>query len=581
MKYLFVYWTLLISFLFSQNIHARSDTQQLKELAEKYSTTYLNMYQPFAYFDDIELLRHDKFIKNSSESFESYAQTEDQILIALNKLDVSKIESDNAKVFYEKFIENIETSVDKRVCKSELWSVSHMFGPHTLLDSLVNIQPIETEQDKKDALARWDEAAVFYQQEIVNLTNGLKQGYSAPKRVVGRLLTQLNGLLSIAIDDHPYLKLAKRADDPAFEKSFKHLLEHKLLPAIKNYTHFLGSVYLKGARDELGLHALPNGRACYVAMYRSYTSLKRSPEEVYKLGTETVNGYKSEVLALGKSIYNVDSFAAAVKKASTDPNQKFADAKAMHQFFESVVTRSKETMKNYFHKLPSIELKIETIPDYQQGTGRSAHYVPGNNERPAKFAYDPTNFTNENFASAEIVSVHEGYPGHHVQIALVQAREKFHPIEGTFWNAAYSEGWARYAEALSEEADVYQYDSTKILRRAWPARGMVADTAMHLLGWSNEEVADFLVESGASFTDDPSTLLDRMAALPAQLTAYDSGALEIFAMRKLMESELGQDFDIKDFHQIILSNGGVPMAVLNKQIRVYIVNKQALYQHGK
>lgn len=572
MKFTLFYGIVLIGYFLPQNAHAESNLNQLKVLADNYSNAYLNMYQPFAYFENIELSRHNKFIQNSPDSFKSYQATEDQIHIALKKFDINKIEDIKAKVFYAKFSENIEANIDKRICKSELWSVSHMFGPHMLLDRLVNVQPVKTDQDKEDAIARWGEAARYYDQEIKNLNRGLKQGYSAPKRVVNRLLAQLNGLTSIPIDKHPYLKLAKRADDPAFEKSFIKMLESELLPAIKKYSSYLGSDYLNRARNELGLHALPNGRDCYMAMYRSYTSLKKTPEEVYKLGYDTVNTYKSEVIALGKKVYNVDSFTESAQKASNDPSQKFSDANTMHQFYENVVSRSKEKIKMYFHELPMIQLEIEAIPEYQQGTGRSAHYIQGTKERTAKFAYDPTNFTKENFAAGEIVSVHEGYPGHHLQIGLVQENEKFHEIEGAFWNAAYSEGWARYAEALSEEIGIYQYESSKILRRTWPARGMVADTALHLLGWSNKEVADFLVESGKSFTSDPNVVLDRMAALPAQLTAYDSGALEIFALRKLMKSRLGDDFNIKDFHQIVLTNGGVPMKVLKEQVQRYIDN---------
>ena len=169
--------------------------------------------------------------------------------------------------------------------------------------------------------------------------------------------------------------------------------------------------------------------------------------------------------------------------------------------------------------------------------------------------------------SGEIVTVHEGYPGHHMQIALVQDIKPFHPVESLFDNSAYAEGWARYAESLAEEADIYQSKSAKILRRTWPARGMVADTAMHLLGWSNQAVAKILSDSGKSFSKAPDVMMDRMAAMPAQLTAYDSGALEIFALRKEVETAQGEQFDIKQFHALILKNGNVPMAVLREQVK--------------
>jgi uncharacterized protein (DUF885 family) len=289
------------------------------------------------------------------------------------------------------------------------------------------------------------------------------------------------------------------------------------------------------------------------------------PEQVYQLGLDTVNSNIETVKELGKELYGVETFAQAIKMASEDVTQKFTDAQQMHAFFVDVVRRAKETMPDYFLKMPTVEMEVEAIPVYQQGTGQSAHYISGSVDRLAKFAYDPTLYQAENYGSAEIVSLHEGYPGHHMQIALVQDQKKFHPLEAAFSNSAYTEGWARYAESLSEEAGLYHSKSAKILRRAWPARGMVADVALHILGWSNEKVAAFIAESGASFVNDTDAILDRMAVMPAQLTSYDSGALEIFALRKQMEQRMGEDFDIKQFHQLILKNGSVPMALLKQQ----------------
>ncbi|MCP4271582.1 MAG: DUF885 domain-containing protein, partial [Gammaproteobacteria bacterium] len=136
-----------------------------------------------------------------------------------------------------------------------------------------------------------------------------------------------------------------------------------------------------------------------------------------ELGLKTVNKNKESVRKLGKSLYNTETFVDAVKMANKDPGEKFASAKAMHEFFEAVVNRSKIVSAQYFNKLPDIQMRVKAIPSYQQGQCQSAHYVPGADDRLAEFAYDPTNYTNENYGTAEIVTVHEGYPGHHLQIA--------------------------------------------------------------------------------------------------------------------------------------------------------------------
>jgi uncharacterized protein (DUF885 family) len=565
----------LLIFLPSVTLAENSTEDQLKALADEYLADMMIMWQPLAYYYDIELNQHDKFLNNEPVALARSEALVDKILNKLRTIDTEAMSSQQELVFYAKFKEALETRVDQRICQSDLWNISHMSGPHTILDFLVNVQPLETDENKIDALARWNAAAEYYLQEIKNLKTGLKQGYSAPKRVVQRTIDQLRGLVEIELASHPYSKLGARANDDVFADKFNKLLENKLLPNINTYMTFLEQEYMPAARDELGIHSLPDGRACYIALYRSYTTLKRTPEEVHELGLKTVNTNKDNVLKLGKELYGVDTFYEAVKMANDDATQKFSDGKSMHDYYVAVVERAKAVMPNYFASIPSIKLEVEAIPEYQQGTGRSAHYVRGSKNRNAKFGYDPTTYRSENFGSAEIVSVHEGYPGHHLQIALVQEQSRFHPLESLFGNSAFTEGWARYAEALSEEAGIYQSKSATILRRAWPARGMVADTALHVLGWSNEEVAAFLSESGASFAENTDSMLDRMAAIPAQLTAYDSGALEIFALRTEMEAALGKDFDIKAFHQMILGNGNVPMAVLRKQVISAINNSES------
>ncbi|MFT5453343.1 MAG: hypothetical protein ACI9N9_002849 [Enterobacterales bacterium] len=558
---------LTIAVLSLNCIQAELPEEALKELAQDYYNITIEIAQPYAYFNDLPLPSHEKFIKNTPHSLKEYRASEDRILNQLYKIDTAKINNSRASIFYAKFVEKLESSKEERVCRSELWNLSHMFGAHTLLDFLVKVQPIATEKNKQDAIQRWSAVANYYEQEIKNLNQGLKLGYSAPKRVVKRLISQLKKLTALDISQHPFLALLKESTDKQFNEQFTELLEQSLIPALTHFTHYLSSTYLPKARSKLGLHAIPNGRACYMALYRGYTTLKRTPEKIFDIGYAEVDKNTASVIALGKELYGTSTFAGAIEKANQDKSQMFSSSDEMHSFYVEVVGRSKVAMKDYFLTNPLIELEVEPIPEYQRGSGRSAHYNQGSKDRTAKFHYDPSTFPLQNYGSGEIVTVHEGYPGHHMQIALVQDFKPFHAIESLFDNAAYAEGWARYAESLAEEADIYQSKSAKILRRTWPARGMIADTAMHLLGWSNQAVAKILSDSGQSFSRAPGVMMDRMAAMPAQLTAYDSGALEIFALRKEVEAAQGEQFDIKQFHGLILKNGNVPMAVLRDQIK--------------
>ena len=392
-------------------VHTPTVEKQLYQLADTYTQALLNASQPYAYYIDLALERHDKFIDNTPERQAKLEKVENDLLKAVNSIDSNLLTNQKAQIFYVKFIEALEASIDKRVCKNELWNVSHMDSPHSILSALIYVQPLDSMQDKQDALSRWLHAAHYYHQEVKNLKKGLGFGYSASKRVVKRVIKKLEQITAIEIDSHPYMQLARRADDKKFEILFLTLLQEQLLPSMRAYTDYLRNEYIHKARTELGIGVLPKGRECYMAQNRSHTTLKRTPEQVYELGLKTVNHNKARVIELGKTIYGTDSFVETVKSANEDASQKFINGKALDDYYRAVVARSKSITADYFSKMPTIKLDVEAIPKYQQGTGQSAHYVVGNKKRTAKFAYDPTNYINENYGTAEIVYVHEGYPG--------------------------------------------------------------------------------------------------------------------------------------------------------------------------
>ncbi|MEE8371972.1 MAG: DUF885 family protein [Sphingomonadales bacterium] len=200
----------------------------------------------------------------------------------------------------------------------------------------------------------------------------------------------------------------------------------------------------------------------------------------------------------------------------------------------------------------------------------SARYESATRDRPGVFRFDPSTWKEETRGGAEIVSVHEGYPGHHLQISIAREATPLHPVSKLAFNSAYVEGWARYAEALAEELGIYSTDAALIERRSWPARGMITDPALHVLGWSDEEVKAVLIESGRFNEVTAERALDRISVLPAQLTSYDSGALELFALRKMAEEALGEEFDLKTFHGKVLEDGILPLWMLRQKIESWL-----------
>lgn len=526
------------------------------------------------YYANYEMDSHGAFKSNNSADIKAWEAKEDSYLAALLSINYEVLKGNKEAILYAQIQEKLEARVGERICKKSLWDVNHMGGLHSGLGRLAKFQPIGSEVARAEALSRWTSIASYFDQEIVNLKQGLDEGYSAPKAVVQRVIAQVSGLIALPTDTSPLFDPANRDEDEAFKVAFQRVISEKLIPSLKAYNQFLQNEYLPAARVSLAISNNPNGVQCFEALYRSYTTLKWSAQKVHDLGAETVNNYKTQVIEMGNNVYGLNDMPAILKRNSEDPENRFDTLAEMHSYYEAVVKRVEEGSKHVFEAMPKTKLDVIPYPDYLAGTGVSARYEAGGPGRNGIFRYDPTSLVSESKGGAEIVSVHEGYPGHHMQIALVQDLPEVHLLQRLTRNSAFVEGWGRYSEALTEELGLYETDFAKITRRAWPARGMVVDTGLHVLGWTEEQALGFLAESGRMIGASGVRMVDRIASIPAQLTSYDSGALEIFSLRQQAKDALAEKFDLKKFHTIILKNGVVPLWVLREQVESWIMEEQ-------
>jgi uncharacterized protein (DUF885 family) len=343
---------------------------------------------------------------------------------------------------------------------------------------------------------------------------------------------------------------------------------------LAGYRDFLEREYLPNARDALAVTANPNGLDCYKASLRSYTTLNRSPEEVYRIGQETVAANKARVIELGNAKFGTSDLSEIVKRIKAAPDNRFSSEQELIDFSRAVVARAQNESISLFKALPKQEMKVEPFYAFQRGTGGSSYYEPNVDQaKPAYFRINSEIWADETRGGAEVTAVHEGYPGHHMQIALANGLGN-PPITKLTFNSAYAEGWGRYSEMLAEEAGIYKTDYALMSRRLWPARGMAVDPGLHVMGWTREQAVAFMSESGRFTVQEADDIVDRIAVWPGQLTAYDSGGLEIMALRRQAEKELGDKFDIREFHQQVLDGGGVPLGRLRTNVEAWIAEKR-------
>jgi uncharacterized protein (DUF885 family) len=226
--------------------------------------------------------------------------------------------------------------------------------------------------------------------------------------------------------------------------------------------------------------------------------------------------------------------------------------------------------------MPKQDVVIEPERDFEDAAGVSSHYDPEPDaSKTATYRIELGNWQSQTRGEAEITVVHEAWPGHHLQIALARELQPDSPLSKLVMNSAYIEGWARYAEAMAEEAGIYDSKDALIQRRVWPARGMVVDPGLHAFHWTRQQAIDYLVASGRFTAKSADDAVDRIAVLPGQLTSYDSGGLEIKALRQEAQSKLGDRFDLRKFNRTVLEEGVVPLSELRVHVEDWIATQAA------
>lgn len=543
-------------------------------LADNYVEAYAASFPEQAEFGGMTLKHHDGLTDNSSAALKRWEALEDGWSRELATIDSARLFGKPEWVVLGFLREAVESSRQLRVCHYELWPVNQMSGWPVMTTQLAAIQPIGSEQARREALTRWSKLPRYLANELDNLRAGLRDGYSTPRANVRLVIEQLDGMLATPIEEWPMYSPASRDESPQFKKEWAALLTEKVRPAVERYNHFLKNEYLGKAREAIAIKANPNGEQCYQASFRNYTTLDRPAKETFELGRGAVERNLATALAIGKKDFQANDLPALLERLKQDPANHFKSRDELLAYAQAAVGRAKEHMAKWFSRVPDARIIVESYPDILERTASDSYWPAAQDgSRPAMYRITLYSYAQTTRANAEITAFHEAYPGHHLQIALAAERPAAHPITRLVGNSGFAEGWARYSEALAEEMGLYTSSYALANRRLWPARGMVIDPGIHMFGWTREQTIKFAAESGRFDDETVKSLVDRVAMWPGQLTAYDTGALEFFALRKRAQETLGSRFDIREFHTVLLENGSVTLPMLREQVTHWLKSK--------
>lgn len=549
------------------------DAARVTALADEYVAAYTAAYPEQAEIYGFTLDRHDGLTDNSPAALAAWRVREDAWAAELARIDGAALRGRPEWITYGMLRERLQASRAERVCRAELWPVNQMSGWQVDAATIAELQPVGTPALREQALARWRLLPRYVDNEIAQLREGVRLGYTVPRRNVQLVIEQMDALLATAPEQSPLFGPAARDSTPEFRAAWAALVRDQLLPAARRYRDYLASEYLPAARETLGVGALPNGRACYQALFRGYTTLDRAPEETYRLGEARVARNQEEVREIGRRAFGtaeLDSVRARAR-ARMAP---FSTREEMLAFSREGLERARAQVPRWFRTVPRAQVVIEPHPAFLEATASDQYFrAAADGSRPAQYRINLGSPGEKTRSQAEITVFHETYPGHHLQLAVAAELPGAHPVARLIFSGSYLEGWGRYAEALAEEMGLYTSETARVDRRMWPARGMVVDPGIHLFGWTREQAVAYITASGRFGEDEAEALVDRVVAWPGQLTAYDTGGLEFFALREQAQRALGDRFDIRDFHDVVLRNGAVTLPMLRESVEAWIAEQ--------
>ncbi|MEW6022376.1 MAG: DUF885 domain-containing protein [Pseudomonadota bacterium] len=442
-------------------------------------------------------------------------------------------------------------------------------------------QPLSSVKDYRAYASRLVQLGPWIDQAIANMREGIKRGVTYPKSVMTSALPQFKQLVAASPEDSIYYSPVKSfpdafsdADKRQLTKLYGDTIAGKLNPALVRLATFLEKEYLPAARTSTGWDALPNGAAWYKVRVASQTTTSLTPEQIHEIGLKEVARIQGEYGRTGPKMgYNGPAAGLPAWVSQQAKYKPFKTDQEVIDVYRKLDAQLRTKLPAMFNLMPKSPLDLRLEPELSRATA-SDHYTPPavDGSRPGVFwsvVNDPTQYGSTGMVT---LFLHEGQPGHHFHIALVQelGLPNFRKFGG---NNAFTEGWALYAETLGKDMglfdkpeDYFGHLNDEMLRAA----RLVVDTGMHTKGWSREQGIKYFSETLGYSEADSRAQIERYMVWPGQALGYKIGALKIVELRRRAESALGEKFDIRKFHDIVLGEGTLPLSLLEAKVDRWI-----------
>jgi len=517
----------------------------------------------------------------TKDYYESEANFATDLLNRLENINLDDLNK-NDLISYELLKFELKDIIDYFYFERYLNPLLSDSGFHSSLNYMV--RPLSSYKKTLEYLNKLNSLPDFVDQNLINIRVGLEKGVSQPLVIFdGYESTYNDHITKNYLDNYfysPFKNLPKdisKSQLDSIKKAAEITINKIVVPQFKRIKQFFENEYYPKTRKQIGVSSTPNGKEYYQNRIDYYTtSNEYTAEKIHQIGLNEVARIKSEMKKIIKDLKFQGSFEDFFKFLRTDEQFYANTPKDLLMFARDVAKRADEQLPRFFKTLPRKPYGVAPVPDAIAPKYTSGRYVgtSKNSTDPGYYWVNTYDLKSRTLYTIPALTVHEAVPGHHLQSALNnELGDKIPPFRKNLYLSAYGEGWGLYTEYLAEEMGLYTtpYEQFgKLTYEMWRACRLVVDTGIHALGWSKEMVLDYMSSNTALSLHEINTETDRYISWPGQALSYKIGELKIRELRSLAEDKLGSNFNIRDFHEIILSEGTVTLAILESRVLNYI-----------
>jgi len=478
-------------------------------------------------------------------------------------------------------VRDLKMSLKGARFKSWEMPVNQSSGIHIDAPQLVSVLSFGSVKDYEDYIARLKQLPRLFDQTVVQMRKGMADGLMPPRILLEKVVTQSDNIATTTPEQSPFARPFDKFPNSVPEADRKRLrqaglaaIKDSVIPAYVTFTRFVRDEYAPKGRTEPGVWALPDGAQRYAFRVKQSTTTGLTPEEIHQIGLAQVKEIEARMLQVANQLGYKDlkSLNAAMEK---DTKLHAHSREEILDLYRKYIGQMYARLPQMFGRMPKAKLEVMPVEQYREKEAPGASYVGGtpDGSRPGHVMVNTGDFAKRSLLDVETTAYHEGVPGHHMQIAIAQELPELPPFRQHEYYTAFTEGWALYSERLGKEAgffqDPYSYyghlqdDMLRAIR-------LVVDTGFHYKHWTRQQVVDFFHEHSA--IDEPSVQseTDRYMAWPAQALGYKIGQLEILKLRQYAKDQLGDKFDLRAFHDEVLTGGALPLDVLSSRIHDWV-----------